>query len=807
MNTLRCQVPFALLLATLVGSLVVVLQVPATPGLYWNAATRIDLLGWSATVLLTTALVRQVAGPSANRWLLTLLLAYLAVGAGLVSSASVLGYAMSCLAAGSLTLRLLQPEGPAAGLIGSLLLGTAVTLAVFGLLLHFPVNTRGLQASLLGAAPLFWLLLPGWQRCLQQWLADLGAAGRVLDRWSPGEFVLLLGIGGFVARHAFLPTLMYDDNSLHLRLWTELGFYRQALFAVEGQVWSVAPFAVDLQHAIVSLLAGEDARAALDLFWLGLLLAGSWQLAQHLLPQQRGVQTVLLLLLLTTPMLSQLLIGLQTELFLAVLSLAGLQLLLQPKRGALLAQAPALLAVAALCCATKLPGAVLGLLLLAAATLQFHLLPAQEGLWRRPPPLRLLLGSGLLALLGLVALHAYAYAWYRTGNPLFPLYNSLFKSALFDSSQDFSDARWQHGFSLGTFWRVFHGTSAFHEGRNFVAGFQYLWLLPAAVVGWLLNPGKTRWLPLLLPCLGFGVIMFAATQYWRYQFPVLPLAGLATLLLVPLASSLWQRVTLWAALLLAVVLNLLFLPGVAWPLSLAPGQALNSRARDELLAAYTPAAALNAHLNRTAPGSRVVYPGSAPFGATLQGEPLYLAWIAPGFAAKAAAVGSEQDLRALLDQERIDYVIRDLDEPLTAGVGLWVLQDYLSRHAEPELQAGNHVLYRLTRGEVDYTPHYSRSETQRLAAGPQRMATLAVERAGAARLRLVFRCRQQGAELDVLLAWDRGRPFFQRLPCPERSSDYRVSMPVPPGAREATLQLTGSAGSEPEVGVIRVELN
>ena len=64
-------------------------------------------------------------------------------------------------------------------------------------------------------------------------------------------------------------------------------------------------------------------------------------------------------------------------------------------------------------------------------------------------------------------------------------------------------------------------------------------MLPIAILA-LLRPGiPGRMRIILAPLLGFGLAMFYATQYWRYLFPVIPLAA------VTIGSLFIQRGAIW----------------------------------------------------------------------------------------------------------------------------------------------------------------------------------------------------------------------------------------------------------------------
>src|SRR5690606_38852760 len=89
-------------------------------------------------------------------------------------------------------------------------------------------------------------------------------------------YALLVILLGATARYALFPSIGGDDNALHLRLWTELAWRHYYSFDFKAQVWSVAPFALDLLHAVPSLVAGADARGSLNLALYLLLLRQLW---------------------------------------------------------------------------------------------------------------------------------------------------------------------------------------------------------------------------------------------------------------------------------------------------------------------------------------------------------------------------------------------------------------------------------------------------------------------------------------------------------------------------------------------------
>jgi hypothetical protein len=661
---------------------------------YWSPQILLDdgwwCLGFIGVAVPLFLLFRQ----RSHLPLAAALALYLLTGAGATASLATLLLLGASWSLGHFLLRGMFPAQTRFGVAVPLLCGLVPQVAGFSLLVHVPVNTQGLYL-LLQALPILAFLASRSRRAAlrEELLNGWRGSAAYLQNLPFLYWALLLLLAGALGRHALIPSLFFDDNALHLRLWTELSFEHRAAFDVIPQVWAVAPFAVDLLHAIASLTVGADARAALNLLLFALLCRQFWGIlvALRLSPRACALSTALFI---STPMAGSLLLTLQTELFLALLATAGAQLLLRMPHLWCSTQMVGLIAVAALACATKLPGAVLGLLLLGAALVRHW--PLRLDQWREQTP-----GSRrwLIAfiLLGAVAaLHSYVNAWWVTGNPLFPLYNALFHSPYFAAS-DFNDPRWMSGFTLHSYWDLFFTTSRHHEGLDFTAGFQYLALLPLGLLALGRRPApRHAWL-ILLPLIGFGLMMFSATQYWRYLFPVAPLASvvIAILLFAPQRQTLARRGATIGVFLLCLVLNLTFYPGVNWLYEIPPGTAGTPAGNEQVVARFLPERALTEAVNRLAPGSRVLYYPEAPFGALLHGDPYYPMWYAPSRAERAGAVRSAAQLVEFLRDEGIRYVIWNMADPAVTPNPRWLLREHLRHQGQLVQQYGDVALYAL----------------------------------------------------------------------------------------------------------------
>ena len=792
---------------------------------YWTIEVLSDAGLWllGCTLLMPVLAVFRIR----HKWavLCACILVYLAGGAGWAASLVAAYFALSALCLGRVMLYLGLPAQRASLLLmESLLLGGGAYLAVFGAMLHFPVNHVAGHVLILTVP----IVLAHLLRLPAQYRQPAAAAWRhlfeVASRANAVLLFALVVLTGYVARFVLFPSVTYDDHALHLRMWTVLSERHVYDFDVRSQIWAVAPFAVDLLHASLSLVAQADARAALNLALLAFLLYAFWRLA-GVFVRRVNQRLLLSLLFVSTPMLSILLISLQTELMLAVLATCGSVLLLEKRVALGSAAGAAMLMVAALCAATKLPGAVLGLILLTA----FAAVAWRQGRLRVPAAqLPVLLCVTLLATV--VALHSYAYAWHVTGNPLFPLYNAYFKSPLF-GPYNFLDLRYVHGVSLTSWLGVFFNTSAFYESKNYVAGFQYLFLLPLALLS-LLACRQHRGLRILAPLCGFGFIMFLAVQYWRYLFPVMPLASAALGALFLRArrhtrsGQILGRPVAAGALLVFAIANLYFLPGISWNFETPAGSLYGEQQKLRFVEKRMPEYLFNMQLNRDDPGARVLFASTRPAGATLSGTPVYTNWYAPAIQASAGAIASPAQLSAFLKEQRIRYVYWNLAEPIDAQKTFSsVLAAHLSQHGVPLQLKENMVMYRLLDMPVDYASVVDISDFRPFGAeaakrggklapdGTLLVSTLsfAVQdfptgAAQSARYAVKLACPDKRGSLIAQINWSQGAPYYRLVHCNQDIIEMAESVPVPPGAERGVLFLTSRDTDYLQVRQVSVSL-
>jgi len=759
---------------------------------YWKPDVFRDFLAWSAACLGIAWLLRRVAKVRATRLFALAILLYLSIGVGFSASAAVALLFLSAFLYGRTSLRLVFSSGSeAADWSQCIFAGLAVLLAVFSVLVHFPVNFRALYFTIL-AAPLAGQLLCG--RMMLGWRASsegMAARMKALDEIPYWYFVLLATLLGVVARYALFPTVGYDENAQHLRLWTQLAYQHIYSFDVLTQVWEVAPFSVALLHAVASLTAGADARGALDLAFLLLLFTQLWAILAHF--SVRPLDRMLLLLLLaSTPMVGSLLGTLQAELLLALMAAGGVRLALEAKDGWLSSKTLVVISIGAMCAATKLPGALIGALLAMATAVQVWLSRSPAQPVQRPRHWTMLL---FLSLMVLLALHSYVTAWKMTGNPFFPLYNGIFKSPFFEA-KNFSDARWIKGFSLQSYWTVFFRTSGFLESKDFVAGFQYLFLPFLALAG-ITRAHRKQLLIVLIPLAGFGIAMFAMTQYWRYVFPALPLATIVigVLLRERPGSGSGHIAIVRAVIFFYAAANLYFFPGISWVFETAPQQAYREAGRHQITEKINPVKLMTAYVNDKYKGARVLYPASAPFGASLEGDPIYVNWYSPSTEARFGEARNLAGVADFLKVEKVEFVVWSTYDAYVPGSPEWWLREYLSRAGAPELRLGNFVLYRVIGHDLPYRQVFDlqkdASDTTKIvrSEAPEILTTVPIGGASLARYHATLNCQSPAGRLVFQINWDTGPTYYRLIPCSGEPTNFSESLPVPSGASRAEIRV------------------
>lgn len=436
-----------------------------------------------------------------------------------------------------------------AGAACSILLGASVYLFAMTWAARLPIH----YPLLWGAALSIPLLLD--PRAAWKALVALVRRIRCVSLETAGEraaFALLVFVVGMHWLVTLKPETGADALGMHLAIPVNMAAHHRMTFEPGRFLWSVMPMGADWTFSITYLLGGEAAPRLFNFAMLLVLLALAYELVRRWV---RPATAFLLLASFAASPLVQLVTGsLFVENLLAALILGFVAALW---RFADTGESRFFVAAAVL------GGSALAVKLAAIALLAAALPFVIAEAWRR----RLRLATAVAAALLFVtaAAPAYAIAWYQTGDPLFPFLNQRFPTPLLDRSVVLRDFRFREPLTLHTLFDLTFHSSRFYEGQDGSFGFQYLLLVPLALIAVAaVRRRETAFAAITALCAMTAVL--ASEPNIRYLYIALPL------LLVPLAAMLaWMeqhrrglRRAVMVFLAASIVLDIYFLPASGW---------------------------------------------------------------------------------------------------------------------------------------------------------------------------------------------------------------------------------------------------
>ncbi|WP_152682670.1 hypothetical protein [Caenimonas sp. SL110] len=624
---------------------------PAPVPMAWDFQSKVVVAGIAFALMLGIASffvrVSRIAAVLVAVWIFIAIhaggvsaaLAFVLFGAGAMAvGAAIVGRA------GSLT----AIERAVLAYLVGLSLMIAVLSPVLAVAIHYP-------SSYAAAC----LLLVFWQRgALWALLQDLHMQWR---QWRGGKpsFALAAAIflamlaWGYGALGTLTPVASYDDLAFHLRLPTELLVRHFYAFDVDHQIWSAAPLASDLAYAIAYVISqgAEGVKA-----WVNgsYHLACAVLLAGLLLRRTRPWPAVLCLVgYLSIPLVLAINHTLHTEGISAALVI-GIFTLWALARDS---QSPGPAIGAALMLASL--GASKSSNLVMCLVLGLVWLPT---FWRHARA-RPLMGLAILAALATV-ITPYVTSWIRSGNPVLPLFNAVFKSPYFEAV-NFKNDGYAGKFNGSLFANLFlDGQRHLETAIASAGGMSLYFLVPAAVIllAW---KGDIERRVAMGAVLVYSLILLSSQQYLRYLFPVMAIGMFAvSRVWDPLPTDdrklarMWQY--WWSALLgLAILMNLYWMPGVFWqtkPREMIDS-ALTPRGRTAYLGQYAPERELTRAANADMGiHSRVLY-SVDPYGADLHGTPVYANWYNPRALGAMRAVTDQASAGEFMRKERITHMV------------------------------------------------------------------------------------------------------------------------------------------------------
>jgi hypothetical protein len=632
--------------------------------------------------IVSTAIV--ALRPSAHKTFFSIFVLLITIGAVGPGPVAALAFILaSCFALG----RLLRPKSAAPE---SILLGLACFMLLVQALVHFPINYPAVYAAIL-AIPIVW----NWRAFRElRWTA--ASAGRTETAAQA------LGIFPLLCHWAVVlkPETGPDALSMHLANPMSIAANHQGSFDAQHMIQAVMPMGGEWVYTIAFLLGGEFCARLMNLALLVILCVLLFRAALRWVDRPRA--WLLVALFASLPVVQMVTGSLYVENIWAVFLLA-----------AYLSIDDVLL------CAVFAGAAIMTKLLAAAFAVPILLC-------RRP---RL----AALALAALWALPPYVEAYLRTGNPVFPYMNNVFRSPYFDTESAFTYERMNEKLGPAALYHLTFDTRRYVEGQDGAFGFQFLLFLPLLpFLMWKRRPFP-EWRTFAV-VFASSILILSAAPHMRYLYPAM---ALATILIALLLSELGRTgVVLCVA---CVTANLCFLPAASWihkDFALNP---FDASAVDRFLTAGAPTRKLIDYMNAKHPGAPVLFLETLEV-AGLRAKEYSNAWHHYSFQKRLGEAEYPDGLAKLFAECRLRYVIAPVQRP----VRQIAVAQYLRANAVREFENGDYAIFALRDGP----PAPARLET--MAAGEYDDASPAILYSGG------WECDTQFAEpRDHTLSYSR----------------------------------------------------
>lgn len=390
----------------------------------------------------------------------------------------------------------------------TLLLGLGSFMLILGVMVHFPINYAFTYLMLL----LLPIILTG-KSAVKSLTSVFNSSNRTLD-FSKFEIFLLSLLTSLIMLHTVQvcrPEMMMDALGIHLHVPAYVksrGFWS---FDVTQFVFAVMPMGADWLYSFAYVLADEYAIRVLNFIFM--LLTGVILFLFFLDQGKRIASLLCIVLYLSTP-----LVFLETgSLFvenLWVLLLLGAFVsayLFRLKIHYFYLVLVGFFSGAAL----SIKVTSLFLILLLALILLPILLSELIKNNSKKALINIILAIAMLLIFGA---YPYLYAWYATGNPVFPFYNAIFKSPYFNSNESFQQQTYVLPFSLKALYQMTFKSSSFLEAVDGALGFQFLFFLPLSFVIALYS--RCRFIIFaLVVAWGYFLLVYPFQAYLRYLLP------------------------------------------------------------------------------------------------------------------------------------------------------------------------------------------------------------------------------------------------------------------------------------------------
>ena len=596
------------------------------------AAVRFRLRPETLLGLLIVAIAAALCGPAPTAIVLAFLLSSWCLGSLLLSRAGTVANNLSPLV--------------------TIVSGCAVFAIVLALLASVPVNTTATHTVMLAFPIALAFARPALRNDFRAGIGAVFARPEAPDR--PGlaylaGLIFTVVVLSFHLAMVALPERYFDAMAMHLYIPSYISAHRAWSYDAGNYAFAYTPIGADMLYAQMFLLQGEAAARLLNFTAFAFTCLATFQIAARCCSRSSAIWAIALLVSVPLTLIESatLFVENTAALFITTTVLA----LIAADFRIRIADYLAMIVLISAASVVKLHGAIVAALLGPLAA--FLLFRART----TPRPLA---RFAIITVAGAgAALWPYLYAFTKTGNPVLPLFNNIFKSPFF-APVEFVDSRWIGKFSPSFLYDATFATGGFVEAYNGALGFTFMVFLGAGIVAAIQRRDR-----IALFCGGFGlfliVMLSIKTQYLRYLLIFFPLLiVLVAVAIDHLRQIRPMRLPLMIVIAAVALLNVYKMPAGGWILGVSDLRACCSEnLRRQLELGQAPERIANRILNDAAgPLARVLYV-SNPYGGLSTGTAIYSGWYNTAFGTEFASVTTEAQFASLMTKVRPTHIVFD----------------------------------------------------------------------------------------------------------------------------------------------------
>jgi len=529
-----------------------------------------------------------------------------------------------------------------------LLVGLGILGTVTGLLAFFPVNYPILYIAIL-VIPIianFKLSL----RYFFEFCAFLKGLGSVKSSKNLFVFASLILVALIHFTFILFPTMDFDALAMHLFVGSYLKNIHFWAFDPSMYVFSLNPMLADWIFAVGYMLDGEFCTRIISLFFVYLTAYQIYYLIRSYGATSYAA-SVSSVLFLSTPLILLESSGLHIEVIWTSYLLSGVMLLYKLT----ITKTKPLDFDSDLSLISILMGMAMAIKML---TLAFLVIFIPCIFWalaqnRSFTYKRFFYPIGFFVLFASIP---YLTAFLISGNPVFPLYNGIFKSPFYLQISQF-DTRWPVGVNFNLIYDTLFHSGKFLESTIASPGFQWLFFLPVTILIIAFNRYSRPGFFLILGVLSF-IIIFNSINYLRYVIPSLVFILVGMGIIFDAKGNLKKFLNLFAA--LAIILNLLFITSAIWGYRDFPLKIIFSNEEySDFISQKSPIRDAINFINLVNQSKSNVAFLSDPFGFGLNANALYTMWYNRSFMEPIDRANTSDDILNTFKKFKCLYILLD----------------------------------------------------------------------------------------------------------------------------------------------------